>query len=86
MDTHKEAKTTYQVYDKDGRTALILAIITPLMIRVHQKRMFLKIMRIFSLFFFVISVPLQFLHFLNTFQNLHLKLNWWVLIINSLLL
>ena len=58
MDTHKEAKTAYQVYDKDGRAALILAIITPLMIRVHQKRIFLKIMRMFSLFFFVISVPL----------------------------
>ena len=27
MDTHKEAKTAYQVYNKDGRAALILGII-----------------------------------------------------------
>ena len=26
-DTHKEAKTAYQVYNKDGRAALILGII-----------------------------------------------------------
>ena len=37
MDTNIEAKTAYQVYDKDGGVAFILLIITPLMIRVHQK-------------------------------------------------
>ena len=37
MHTSKEAKTAYQVYDEDGGAPLILVIINPLMIRVHQK-------------------------------------------------
>ena len=36
MDTNMEAKTAYQVYDKDGGVAFILLIITPLIIRMHQ--------------------------------------------------
>ena len=37
MGTHKEVKTAYQACDKDGGATLLLVIITPLMIRVHQK-------------------------------------------------
>ena len=57
IDTHKEAKTAYQVYDKDGGAASILVSITPLMIIVHQK-VYVLLNAHFSVFFFAIFVPL----------------------------
>ena len=50
MDTHKELKITYQIYDKDGGATLIL----------HQKVYVFADNAHFSFlfFFFVISVPL----------------------------
>ena len=99
MDTDKEAKTAYQVYEKDEGAALIFVIITSLMIRVHQKIYVLVDNTHFFIFFFLCRfhtiiflilqflyfTPLQFLYFLNTLHSLHLKLNWLVIIINSLL-
>ena len=71
MDTHKEAKIIHQVYDKDGGAALIL----------HQKVYVFVNNFHFFLCYFRTTVVLRF-----SFVNVHLKLNWMVLIINSLLL
>ena len=48
MGTHKEAKTVYQVYDKDGEAVLILVTITQLMIGVHHKVYVLVGLRFFE--------------------------------------
>ena len=57
MDTRKQAKPEYLVYDKDGRAALISVIITPLMIRVHQKVcVLLDNAHFFFFFFFVFHI------------------------------
>ena len=53
MDTDKEAKTAYQVYEKDEGAALIFVIITSLMIRVHQKIYVLVDNTHFFIFFFL---------------------------------
>ena len=63
MDIHKDTKMACQVYDKDGRTDLILVVITPLMIRVHPNVYVLvdnAHFKIFLLCYFLITVVLRF--------------------------
>ena len=62
IDTRKEARIAYQVYDEDGGAALILVIITPLMIRVHQKVYVLLNAQLFIFFlcYFCTTVVLRF--------------------------